>query len=380
MHREKTDKIRITIHCGDAREMLPSFPEGVFQCAVTSPPYWRLRLYPSLPDSVWDGDAHCQHDWVEEGQHASRCRSCGAWKGQLGQEPDPDEYAAHLAEVCRPLRRVLRADGTLWMVLGDTYVQRRTGNLPPKSLADIPSRVARALQEDGWIPRSRIIWAKTNPTPSSVKDRPVSTYEVILLLSKSSKYYFDWAGSKEETEDGGVHMMRDVWLIPTSHRPRLPGLPTHFATFPLEIPLKALAAGASLGGACPVCGAPRLRKVRVHRPVRGCWHDNRANEVIGQRCVGLQRKEYRIEFLGWEWSCKCHRHGVSRCLVLDPFAGAGTTLLAAAKLGFDAVGIDADPLAVALARRRLQAEVGLIADIRVSNHHGQEGVERGGRP
>src|SRR5207249_9060208 len=64
-------------------------------------------------------------------------------------------------------------------------------SLRAKSLVGIPWRVAFALQADGWILRSDIIWAKPNPMPESVRDRPTKAHEYVFLLAKSERYYYD---------------------------------------------------------------------------------------------------------------------------------------------------------------------------------------------
>jgi DNA modification methylase len=165
---------------------------------VTSPPYFGLRDY----------------------GHA----------GQIGLEQTPDEFVTKLVEVFREVRRVLRDDGTLWLNLGDSYgsaggnthagfnaryhgtqsVEDKQGRaldgvtertvvtgLATKNLLGIPWRVAFALQADGWTLRQDIIWHKPNPMPESVKDRCTKAHEYIFLLSKGPRYYFDSEAMKE---------------------------------------------------------------------------------------------------------------------------------------------------------------------------------------
>jgi site-specific DNA-methyltransferase (adenine-specific) len=97
---------------------------------------------------------------------------------------------AELVNVFREVKRVLRGDGTLWVNIGDTYVD--------KQIAGIPWRVAFALQEDGWKLRQDIIWHKPNPLPESVRDRLTKSHEYIFLLTKSTSYYFDQSAIKED--------------------------------------------------------------------------------------------------------------------------------------------------------------------------------------
>jgi DNA modification methylase len=195
------------LYHGDALEVLRSLPAGIAQTCVTSPPYWGLRDY--------------------------------ATAGQLGLEPTPEEYVFRMVEVFREVRRVLRDDGTLWLNLGDSYagsnasaggdgsaasyadgrttvngamarqVQRTSQRTPTKfgnglkrkDLIGIPWRVAFALQADGWYLRSDIIWAKPNPMPESVTDRPTKAHEYLFLLAKSERYFYDAEAIAESFAD-----------------------------------------------------------------------------------------------------------------------------------------------------------------------------------
>lgn len=169
--------------------------------------------------------------WQRQRIPQGRFCSCGAWRGALGLEPTPELYVEHLVEVFREVRRVLKREGTLWLNLGDSYfgswgnyggenrghgTQREItsgskahqsaydglerfrpptafshSSLKPKDLVGIPWRVAFALQADGWYLRSDIIWAKPNPMPESVTDRPTRSHEHIFLLAKAERYYYD---------------------------------------------------------------------------------------------------------------------------------------------------------------------------------------------
>lgn len=184
------------------------FRHDLVIAALPRPPYFRLRDY-SVP-------------------------------GQLGLEETPDKYVSRLVEVFREIRRILRDDGTLWIVLGDGFADN-TGHwharlnewsrenlghggskydailhpsrtippgLKPKDLLSIPWRVTLALQEDGWTLRADIIWHKPNALPESVRDRPVHAYEYIFLLSKSKHYYFDYRAIREPLKPSSLRRLR----------------------------------------------------------------------------------------------------------------------------------------------------------------------------
>jgi hypothetical protein len=170
----------VRIMVGDALTRLRELPDECAHTCITSPPYWNLRDYE-----------------VE---------------GQIGLEATPEEYIAKLVGVFGQVRRVLRADGTLWVVISDTYAGRSTpgewaperGNkqetltsgitkrLPPgmknKDLCLIPFELAKALRNDGWYVRADIIWKKGRQGFESVSDRPTRNHEYVWLLSKSEQY------------------------------------------------------------------------------------------------------------------------------------------------------------------------------------------------
>jgi site-specific DNA-methyltransferase (adenine-specific) len=238
----------VAIFHGDALETLREMDDESADCCVTSPPYWGLRDY--------------------------------GVDGQLGLERTPEEYVARLVEVFREVRRVLRDDGTLWLNLGDSYASGKgtcynpgggesslgkerkaegvhpldRGNkstlavsgLKPKDLVGIPWRVAFALQADGWYLRSDIIWAKPNPMPESVTDRPTKSHEYLFLLARSERYYYDAKAVAEPAVSSRGDEMRNrrsVWTIPTR-----PFSGAHFAVFPEALAEVCILAGTPAGG------------------------------------------------------------------------------------------------------------------------------------
>jgi DNA modification methylase len=293
---------------------------------VTSPPYFGLRNYKT---AVWSGgDPTCEH--IEKvaahgGERADRdqagntfyykgtCQKCGATSEdhQIGLEETPEEYIAQLVEVFREVKRVLRDDGTLWVNIGDSYHNHRSGesyvkqsfannrqDLPTsspsrnkklvgfknKDLIGIPWMLAFALRADGWYLRQDIIWHKPNPMPESVKDRCTKAHEYIFLLSKSKNYYFDHEAIREPTvADNDMRQKRSVWTVNTK-----PYREAHFATFPTELITPCIQAG------CPKDG-----------------------------------------------------------MVLDPFGGSGTTGYVADKLGRNATLIELNPQYIEIAENRI---------------------------
>jgi DNA modification methylase len=315
---------------------LAELPDESVHCVVTSPPYWGLRDY---------------------GQ-----------PGQIGLEATPEAFVARMVEVFREVRRVMRHDATCWLNLGDSYAGgggfsqgapsnatsksgqygrlgalkpggiKPQGAIKPKDLIGIPWRVALALQADGWWLRSDIIWAKPNPMPESVTDRPTKSHEYLFLLTKSERYFYDAEAIKEPTlsldpshpsfrpnsaaisangrkEFSNKHAMsarnydpagrnaRSVWTIATA-----PFSEAHFATFPPELPERCIKAGCPPGGT-----------------------------------------------------------------VLDPFGGAGTTGLVADRLQRNAILIELNPEYAAMAESRIANDAGgLFATVDVQKPVAQQ--------
>ncbi|MFC3001548.1 antitoxin MazE-like protein [Falsiroseomonas tokyonensis] len=260
-------------------EVLRRLPEGRFHTCVTSPPYFAARDY--------------------------------RVEGQIGLEDTPDAYIGRLVDVFREVRRVLRADGTLWLNIGDCYAyggggvdrnlsnefrykksaggqdripEHRAVKRPPlgtkkKDLLGIGWQLAVALRDDGWWLRQEIVWEKPHSLPNSAIDRFTSSHERIFLLTKRATYKFDASLRKQHS----------VWTIPIR-----PQAGPHTAPFPPELVRRCLVAGTQEGGE-----------------------------------------------------------------VLDPFGGSGTTGIVASQLGRKATLIDLSPTFVEFARRRIANELGL---------------------
>ena len=405
-------------------------------CAVTSPPYYGLRKYDGVPEVAWGG----------------------GWRGCLGNEPTVDLYVAHIVECFREVRRVLRDDGTCWIVLGDSYGSQ------DGQLLGVPWRVAFALQADGWLLRSDIVWAKTSAMPESISGtswqrhrikiasasrkrdgesgqaphgagigdrreawrdgstpdrpqqghgigpaghefaatatwadcpgcakcapndglvlrrgswRPTRAHEFVFLLAKGPGYFCDAEAVREPNTNGtqaramssplqpigadGTKVSvvrgddangdtgntrglsgrnpRDVWTLGPE-----PLREAHYAAFPSEIPRRAILAGTSARGVCATCGAPWARMVERRSNI------DKAERIAAIECAadrGLDRAHASgvhayapsTRTLGWRATC-AHEGDPVPALVLDPFAGSGTTGAVAVALGRRAVLCD----------------------------------------
>lgn len=380
-------------------------------------------------DRCW-GDASRRFDGNHQKHRAgSFCRLCGAWLGCLGLDPTPGLYVAHLVDVFAAVHRVLHPSGTVWLNLGDSFAgswgnqgrkegrgtqrpingpmmqniaagypsrEHNTGAVPPglkhKDLMMLPHRAAMALQEWGWWVRSTIVWAKSNPMPESVSDRPTQSHDYIFLLAKNASYYYDadairephtmrvqrrpsghkrrrpgpllpehtWSGTARDEPGFDGHPAgrnkRSVWTINTE-----PYEEAHFATFPQKLVEPCILAGTSEAGCCARCGAPWQRVVEHGVPERmgghaGVSHGHADGPMArggkGQWDEGHMPVVRPVRTVGWQPGCPCQAGPAVPCRVLDPFCGSGTTLLVAKRLGRTGVGIDLNPEYCRLAERR----------------------------
>lgn len=307
---------------GDALEQLRTIPSESINTCVTSPPYFNLRDYEVA--------------------------------GQIGNEASVEEYLQSLVSVFREVRRILRADGTLWVNMGDSYAGSgkgrmadgthydkkpsksgnyggtRNGHLKktvaagckPKDLIGVPWQMAFALRADGWYLRQDIIWSKSNCMPESVKDRCTKSREYIFLLSKSERYYFDAAAISEPVTStkGNAKTFR--------------------------------------GGGAYTGGRSHDNSAQVERES----HGNRENQT-GRR---NKRDVWTVSTNGFRGAhfavfpekliepcvlAGCPEGGV----VLDPFTGSGTTGVVAKRMGRNFIGCEINPSYAKMAEARIAA-------------------------
>ncbi|MDR0819539.1 MAG: site-specific DNA-methyltransferase [Oscillospiraceae bacterium] len=308
------------IICGDALEILRTLPTESINCCVTSPPYYGLRDY--------------------------------GVDGQIGLETTPDEYISRLVSVFGEVKRVLRGDGTLWVNIADTYA---TGTNAPrqqsknpgvganrpeaqnsvpragtpkgckaKDLIGVPWALAFALRDDGWYLRSAIIWHKPNALPESCRDRPTRSYEHILLLSKSPRYYYDQDAVRPPVAASTIERMKRGRSADNKYANGIPGQ----ATQKINLPRAAR----------PDFEPPTTRNLR------DVW------SVSTSAYRGAHFAAFPVELITPCILAGSPENGI----VLDPFFGSGTTGVAAKKLGRRYIGIDLNPDYCRLANERVK--------------------------
>jgi DNA modification methylase len=316
----------VTLYQGDCREVLERLEAGSVHCCITSPPYYGLRDY---------GVA-----------------------GQLGLEKSPEEYVGRLVEVFREVRRVLRDDGTLWLNMGDSYgngssgcskggqgfTSQRKGRAnineqyrspgASKQLLGIPWRVAFALQADGWWLRSDIIWAKKNPMPESVRDRPTKAHEYLFLMAKSEKYYYDADAIREENS------------------PAYRGAADRGRTFSTESKAREEKYAETVGAHMQARGDGGNFGIRMagRNTYNGSGRNRRSVWTVATKPFkGAHFATFPPALVKPCVLAGCPEGGI----VLDPFSGAATTGLVAARYGRRYIGIELNPKYHAIAQKRI---------------------------
>lgn len=373
---------------GDAYDVLRTVPSNSVHCWMTSPPYWRLRDY--------------------------------GWEGQLGHEKTLRDHIRALVRVFRELRRTLHPTGTLYVNYGDAYAQhgkaateselfghetrsiRRGYNTQAfsgykgynraagtageefarKQLMMIPSRLAIAMQEDGWWVRALVKWSKPNALPESVRDRPSKTHEDVIMCTKRPDYFYDDCRVRDcaPTEKWG-RRLRSVWTIATEACKL-----EHYATFPRELVRRCILPSTSRLGCCPKCFAPVVPVYQAGQ-VDPDWQrrcggaDYQGSATKDYSAAGAQdpsETKKRIlkglaprHLVGGKPGCKCRVGDTIPCLVGDCFGGVGTVCKVGLANGLRGLSIDGSPEYTEFAWQELGQRAQLLRNLRGAHqYHG----------
>ena len=374
----------------DCLEWLPGLEAESVNCCVTSPPYWGLRDY-GVDGQL--GLEKTPEEYVERMVGVFRevrrvLRDDGTLWLNLGDSyASGDLNTVHRGAVDSPKKHLQQ----------DSKVSLQSG-LKPKDLVGIPWRVAFALQADGWYLRSDIIWHKPNPMPESVRDRPTKAHEYIFLLTKKARYFYDADAVREphardwdpatnggsignrgsnwhadaKGKERGPHLLpaqknplgrnrRTVWTVSTK-----PFKGAHFATFPPDLIEPCILAGTP-HKVCAECGAPWVREVergelvaddggKVRSLVNPLTRDKSLSAWTrpGGKVEMVRPNHHReTRTLGFSPTCSCGGETVPG-VVMDPFAGAGTTGMVALKHGRRFLGCELNAEYAAMAEERLK--------------------------
>jgi len=332
------------IICGNTLSVLRTLPSEFIDCVITSPPYWQLRDY-DLEPQIWDGDVICKHEW----EKSSFCIKCGAWRGSLGLEPDFNLYIKHLCDIFDEVKRVLKATGTVWVNIGDTFsrsggggkvqvnhvnfgevpkVNKQTANTIPHSVKNyprkcgclIPERFSIEMVNRGWTRRRDIIWEKPNCLPQSVKDAFTINYEHIYFFTKAEQYYF-----KQIFEP----------LNPDTYRRSKHG---HTSK------KREVLAGGGLYNENAIKYADKLLKGGYEGRNKRCVWSIAVSSFDGSHFATFPKELVKIPI-----EAGCPEGGI----VLDPFMGSGTTAVVAREMGRNFIGIELNSEYIEIATSRM---------------------------
>src|SRR5258706_10034634 len=274
-----------TVVCGDSLELCRRLKSNSVDCTVTSPPYFKLRDY--------------------------------GVQNQIGAEASIESYIERLSNVFGEIKRATTDEGTLWLNLGDTYLNGE--------LAGIPWRVAFALKSKGWLLRSDIIWQKPNAMPSSVKNRPTVEHEYLFMFSKARDYFYNADAIREPH-------------VTFSAESKMKGGRNHFG---------------KRGG------TPEIGKNNGNHNLHDARWDQyfhplgRNKRTVWKIATGKFRGAHFAVFpeeLVRNCILASTKDGMT---VLDPFIGSGTTAVVAKKLNRNYTGFDINSFYVAMAHERL---------------------------
>ena len=328
---------------GDSARVLKCIPDNSVDCVITSPPYWQQRIYED-----YDGEL----------------------ANIIGSESSPDAYVENLMVVIREVKRILKPSGTFWLNIGDKFWN--------KCLMGMPWRVAIAMQNEGWILRSDIIWDQMKGTQSS-KDRFRDIYEHLFQFVKSSKYYFDGDAVRIVPEkdayekDGEITSATGVtgkkYFAQIHNSVYLSQTEKENALQALNATLDEMRSGEVVDFRMTIRGEQRIYHSESTK-ISG-----RAKELRdkGFYIMKMRKKGYLPSNIWrivpedtWRKDTHCAVFPEellqvpiqSTCpvggLVLDPFSGTGSTVDAAVKLGRRGIGIDLSRQYTEIAKKRLQ--------------------------
>jgi len=328
---------------GDSSEVLNHFPPNCIDCVITSPPYWGVREY--------------------------------SGNSKLGNEDSLTEFIDNLLSIFNKIKRVLKPEGSFWLNIGDTYQN--------KDLIGVPWRVALAMKEkQDWILRNDIIWNKVKGNPSAASDRLRVMHEYIFhFVQQKSYYYNDKAIRKKEdyeltykdngdvvspTGVSGVRYRRQIknnkFLTDEEKKNALEALEKHldkvkdgkikdFRMVIRDTQRTTHGESEDLSG--------RARELAEKGYYFLCY--NAEGAMPGNIWDIIPKDEHRDDN-------HCAVYPVEICelpikaspedgIVLDPFVGTGTTILAANKLNRRAIGIDISEEYITTARERLKSGI-----------------------
>ncbi len=322
---------------GDVIEVLKELPSESIDCCMTSPPYWGKREY----------DA-----------------------GGIGLEANFNTYVDNLCSVFSEVYRVLKKTGSFWLNIGDSYYN--------KNLLGLPWRIALSLTDDqGWILRNSVVWNKVKGGPDNSKDRLRNIHENVFHFVKSPKgYYYDIdsirsSPRKTKVVNGSVVSATGVTGVRYKRKielsTELSENEKQNAYHALEEILRQVSNGdisdfrmiirgqqrTTHSNSEKVSGRAKELKEKGFYFLKYHPKGSKPSDVWEILPEDTQKRElhfapYPVDLCKIPISSTCPPNGI----VLDPFCGTGTTMLAAQLLGRKSCGIDLSEHYLKIAKER----------------------------
>jgi len=339
------DETKYKLLHGNSVEVLKTLPSNFIDCVITSPPYWKMREY----------DINSENS-----------------NNEIGNEENYKDYVTNLLSVFSEIKRVLKPTGSVWLNIGDKYND--------KNLMGMPWRVAIAMQDDGWTLRNDIIWDQMKGTQSP-KDRLRDVYEHVFHFVKSKKYFYECDKIRIKPEKlpsmNGNGIVSATGVSGVKYRKQieestiLTEIEKQQALKALDNTLNRLKIGEIVDFRMTIKGTQRT------------YHSD--NNNVSGRAKELEEKGYFImtsdakgyipsdiwrivpedkwrkdthyavfpeELLINPINATCPDNGI----VLDPFVGTGSSIVAALRLGKKAIGIDLSENYLETAKLRIKEQ------------------------
>ncbi|MDI6761148.1 MAG: site-specific DNA-methyltransferase [Candidatus Brocadiaceae bacterium] len=406
-----------SIICGNALDVLASWPDGCVDMAITSPPYWGLRAY-DCPPQIWGGDKGCKHDWRKvykpplggsnppdrpanvganrdlndvdgvrgKGSYSDFCNKCGAWQGYLGLEPTYQLYIDHLMQIFTEVKRVVKDSGSFWVNISDSYAGSNYGRSDyrenkslQKDIYNKPSPQSQASRFSKWRRDG-----EGGELGNCITQKGTPGIKAKSLVGIPERFVIAM------TDDGWIRRNTIAWAkqilyqdnttqgscMPTSAEDRFNQSwePLYFFTKNQKYYFDLDAVKVKLTDS----GIQRLKydfNSQKAGNYAGISNEN-CNKWAEKRKMSLEGKHpptvWAINTIGFPghhfavYPEALLERPIKACcppvgIVLDPFMGSGTTALAALSLGRKFVGIDASQKYVDMTRKRIEDKLPLLA-------------------
>jgi len=363
---------------GNVYKEIDKIGDYIVDCVITSPPYYKLRKYDGTTKDYWDGDTSCSHNWKEYKDY-KLCSLCGMWYGELGNEPTPQLYIKHLVDIFSLLRNKMSIFGTLWINIGTTM--KDTNDLC------IPELFCIEMINRGFYKKRTKIWYKTRTLPMSYLTDNIPDFEHIFHFGITNEHTFcinkDGYVVKPDNKDIERRFKFKSYFSLLLENIKYNTILRYKSQIKNKGNRKKISAGITSYGQENMAKKVITNGI-MYRGKRCVWTLKHTNNYyshsapfpddLPKQCILSGCPEYvcldcglpyytsfsRIDNNSKLHKCYCSNNNVRKGLVLDPFAGSGTTLLVASELGRDAIGFEISNLYCDIINNRVKKQLELL--------------------